>query len=81
MKTTVKKLSDSRVEIKVTLDAKDLKPAKEKALEKLAKEIHVEGFRKGWGGVFKKFFILFNLIISLLRNSIVIGVHCCFILS
>ena len=31
MKTTVKKLSDSRVEIKVTLDAKDLKPAKEKA--------------------------------------------------
>ena len=33
MKTTVKKLSDSRVEIKVTLDAKDLKPAKEKALE------------------------------------------------
>ena len=47
MKTTVKKLSDSRVEIKVVLDAKDLKPAKEKALEKLAKEIHVEGFRKG----------------------------------
>lgn len=47
MKTTVKKLSDSRVEIKVTLDAKDLKPIKEKALEKLAKEIHVEGFRKG----------------------------------
>ena len=47
MKTTVKKLSDSRVEIKVTLDAKDLKPVKEKALEKLAKEIHVEGFRKG----------------------------------
>ena len=47
MKTTVKKLSDSRVEITVTLDAKDLKPAKEKALEKLAKEVHVEGFRKG----------------------------------
>ncbi len=47
MKTTVKKLSDSRVEITVTLDAKDLKPIKEKALEKLAKETHVEGFRKG----------------------------------
>lgn len=47
MKTTVKKLSDSRVEITVTLDAKDLKPIKNKALEKLAKEIHVEGFRKG----------------------------------
>lgn len=47
MKTTVKKLSDSRIEISVSLDAKDLKPAKEKALEKLAKEVHVEGFRKG----------------------------------
>ena len=47
MKTAVKKLSDSRVEITVTLDAKDLKPAKEKALAKLAKELKVEGFRKG----------------------------------
>ena len=47
MKTKVKKLSDSRVEITVTLDAKDLKPAQEKALEKLAKEVKVEGFRKG----------------------------------
>ena len=47
MKTKLKKLSDSRVEITVTLDAKDLKDAAEKALEKLAKEIHVEGFRKG----------------------------------
>ena len=47
MKTTVKKLSDSRIQITVTLDAKDLKPAREKALEKLAKEVKVEGFRKG----------------------------------
>lgn len=47
MKTKFKKISDSRVEITVTLDAKDLKPAAEKALEKLAKEIKVEGFRKG----------------------------------
>lgn len=47
MKTKLKKLSDSRVEITVTLDAKDLKDAAEKALEKLAKEIHVEGFRNG----------------------------------
>ena len=47
MKTTVKNLSDSRVEITVTLDAEDLKPIKDKALEKLAKEVHVEGFRKG----------------------------------
>ncbi|MBR3329091.1 trigger factor [Candidatus Saccharibacteria bacterium] len=47
MKIKSKKLSDSRVEITVTLDSADLKPAREKALEKLAKEIHVEGFRKG----------------------------------
>ncbi len=47
MKTKLKKISDSRVELTVTLDAKDLKPAKEKALEKLAKELKVEGFRKG----------------------------------
>ena len=47
MKTKLKKLSDSRVELTVTLDAKDLKPAKEKALEKLSKELKVEGFRKG----------------------------------
>ena len=47
MKTKSKKLSDSRIEITVTLDAADLKPAREKALEKLAKEIKVEGFRKG----------------------------------
>ena len=47
MKTKVKKLSDTRVEITVTLDAKDLKPVREKALAKLAKEVKVEGFRKG----------------------------------
>ena len=47
MKTKFKKLSDSRVEITVTLDSKDLKAAEEKALEKLSKEIKVEGFRKG----------------------------------
>lgn len=47
MKTEFKKLSDSRIELTVTLEAKDLKPAKEKALEKLAKEVKVEGFRKG----------------------------------
>lgn len=47
MKTKFKRISDSRVELTVTLDAKDLKAAKEKALEKLAKEVKVEGFRKG----------------------------------
>ena len=47
MKTKSKRISDSRVEITVILDAKDLAVASEKALEKLAKEIKVEGFRKG----------------------------------
>lgn len=47
MKTKFKKISDARVEITVTLDAKDLKQAAEKAVEKLAKEVRVEGFRKG----------------------------------
>lgn len=47
MKTTVKKLSDTRIEITATLDAEDLKAPREKAIERLAKEIKVEGFRKG----------------------------------
>ena len=47
MKTKVKKLSDSRVEITVTLDSKDLKEPMEKALAKLSQEVRVEGFRKG----------------------------------
>ncbi|MBR3269747.1 trigger factor [Candidatus Saccharibacteria bacterium] len=47
MKTKFKKISDTRVEITVTLDAKDLKEAEKKALEKLSKEVRIEGFRKG----------------------------------
>ncbi len=47
MKTKSKKLSDSRVLLTVTLDANDLADASEKALAELAKEIRVEGFRKG----------------------------------
>lgn len=47
MKTKVKKLSDSRIEITVTLTAEDLQEPARKALEKLSKEVRVEGFRKG----------------------------------
>ncbi|MBR3323996.1 trigger factor [Candidatus Saccharibacteria bacterium] len=47
MKTKSKKISDTRIEITVTLDAKDLKKAEEQALKKLAAEVRVEGFRKG----------------------------------
>lgn len=47
MKTSTKKLSDTRVEVKVTLDASDLKAAREKALARLAANLKVQGFRKG----------------------------------
>lgn len=47
MKTTKKKISDTRVEVKVVLDAADLKVAHEQALTRLAKNLKVQGFRKG----------------------------------
>ena len=47
MKTTSKNLSDTRVELKVVLDQDDLKKARVFAIEKLAKEVKVPGFRKG----------------------------------
>ncbi len=47
MKTTTKKISDTRIEIKVTLDKEDLKIARKKAIERLKKEVKAEGFRKG----------------------------------
>lgn len=47
MKTTTKKLSDTRVEVKVTLDAADMKTARELALVRLAANLKVQGFRKG----------------------------------
>lgn len=47
MKVTSKNLSDTRVEIKVVLDAKDMAEAREKAVARLATEVKVQGFRKG----------------------------------
>lgn len=47
MKTTTKKLSDTRVEVKVVLDAADLKTARAKALTKLAANLKLQGFRQG----------------------------------
>jgi len=47
MKVKSKKLSDTRVEITVTLDKNDLKDARAKAIERLVKEVKLEGFRKG----------------------------------
>lgn len=47
MKTTTKKLSDTKVELKVTLDANDLQAARSEAVARLAKNLKVQGFRKG----------------------------------
>ena len=47
MKVTTKKLSDTSVEIKVVLDKNDLKEAEEKAVNRLIKDVKIEGFRKG----------------------------------
>lgn len=47
MKTTVKNLSETRVELKVVLDKNDLEKAKKVAIKELSKEVRVAGFRKG----------------------------------
>ena len=47
MKTTVKNLSETKVELTITVDPDELKTAEQVALTKLAKEVKVPGFRKG----------------------------------
>lgn len=47
MKITTKNLSDTKVQITVSLDKNDLADARQKAIERLAKEVKVEGFRTG----------------------------------
>jgi trigger factor len=47
MKTTVKNLSETKVELTIELGKEELKAAEEVALTKLAKEIKAPGFRKG----------------------------------
>ncbi len=47
MKTTTKKLSDTKVEIKATLDAADLAPARQQALTDMSKHLKIHGFRAG----------------------------------
>lgn len=47
MKTTVKHLSDTKVILTITLGEKELKDAELVALNKIAKDIKVPGFRKG----------------------------------
>lgn len=47
MKTTTKKLSDTKVEITATIGAEELKTAREQAIKQLAENLKVQGFRKG----------------------------------
>ena len=47
MKVKSKKLSDTRVEIKVTLDKNDLAIAKEKAIDRLTKKLNLRVSEKG----------------------------------
>lgn len=47
MKTSVNQLSDTKVELTITLGQKELADAEQVALTKLAKQIKVPGFRKG----------------------------------
>lgn len=47
MKTTTKKLSDTKVELKVTLEAADLTAPRKAAVAELAKVLEIPGFRKG----------------------------------
>lgn len=47
MKTKVKNISDVKVELTISLGVEELKAAEQVALTKLAKEVKIEGFRKG----------------------------------
>ena len=47
MKTRLKNISDVKVELTISLGAEELKAAEQVALTKLAKEVKIEGFRKG----------------------------------
>lgn len=47
MKTSVKHLSDTKVELTITLDAEQLAIASQVATTKLARDVKVPGFRKG----------------------------------
>ncbi|MBR2586773.1 trigger factor [Candidatus Saccharibacteria bacterium] len=47
MKVKTKQLSDTRVKVTVTLEKSDLDRAEDKVVERLIKEVRLEGFRKG----------------------------------
>ena len=47
MKITVKNISDTKVELTITLDAEALAIAEQVAVKKLSRDVKVPGFRKG----------------------------------
>ena len=47
MKTKLKNISDVKVELTISLGTEELKAAEQVSLTKLAKEVKIEGFRKG----------------------------------
>ena len=47
MKTKLKNISDVKVELTISLGTEELKAAEQVALTKIAKEVKIEGFRKG----------------------------------
>ena len=47
MKTTVKNISDTKVEATISLGESELADARLVALKKLSKEVKIDGFRKG----------------------------------
>ena len=47
MKTTVKNLSDTKVQLTITLGTEELASAEKVAPVKLSKDVKVPGFRKG----------------------------------
>jgi trigger factor len=47
MKTTIKHLSDTKVELTITVEPKELADAEQVALLKLSRDVKVPGFRKG----------------------------------
>lgn len=47
MKTSIKHISDTRVQLTITLDATELEAAKQVALVRLSRKLTVPGFRKG----------------------------------
>jgi trigger factor len=47
MKTSIKNISDTKIEVTITVDAEDLAIAAQVATTKLARDVKVPGFRKG----------------------------------